>query len=52
MPAGVSRPSDASAASVACIPAVAAHLAEWLDRGLSPQPAGVSARQALASALS
>jgi hypothetical protein len=52
MPAGVSRPSDASAASVACIPAVAAHLAEWLDRDLSPQPAGVSARQALAAALS
>ena len=50
MPAGVSR-GERAPASVACIPAVADHLAGWLDRDLAPQPAGVSALEALTRAL-
>jgi len=50
MPAGVSR-GGRPAASVACIPGVVPHLEEWLGRGLDPQPGGVSALEALRSAL-
>jgi hypothetical protein len=50
MPAGVSR-GESAPASVACIPAVADHLAGWLDRELAPRPAGVSALDALTRAL-
>jgi hypothetical protein len=50
MPAGVSR-GDREPASLACIPAVADQLAGWLDRDLAPQPAGVSALEALTRAL-
>jgi hypothetical protein len=45
-PAGVAR-SERPPASVACIPAAVAHLETWLDRPLDPQPAGVSALDAL-----
>jgi hypothetical protein len=50
MPAGVSR-GEREPASVACIPAVADHLAQWLDRDLVPQAAGVSAMDALRRAV-
>jgi hypothetical protein len=51
MPAGVSRGPGAPA-SLACIPGVVPHLAEWLDRELDPEPASVPALEALARAIS
>jgi hypothetical protein len=50
MPAGVSR-GERAPASLACIPAVADHLAGWLDRDLAPRAAGVSALEALTRAV-
>jgi hypothetical protein len=51
MPPGVAR-GAAAPASVACVPGVVPHLAQWLDRDLTPQPAGVPALDALTRAVS
>jgi hypothetical protein len=50
MPAGVCAPGG-DPSSLAVIPAVAAHLSEWLGRDVETSRAGVSARDALAAVL-
>jgi hypothetical protein len=50
MPAGSSLPA-ADPETVAVIPAVAAHLSEWLDRDVATTRSGVSARDALVAVL-
>jgi len=50
MPPGLSG-DRRGASTVAVLPAVAEHLAQWLHRDLDVQPANRSARAALASAL-
>ena len=50
MPAGTSR-GGREPATVAVIPAVVAHLSEWLGRELEGDPAGVPARAAVIAAV-